>query len=125
MQQPQVTVAAHATSPTPGSGEFRVETPPKQVALAMDRLSHARRLIADIRLSADRLLEALFVAADRLPYQSEKPLNLILKEEASMHQHLENLRTVGPGWLSRPLQTKRDGFSPTLKIILVLKSLEL
>eukprot|EP00268_Persea_americana_P045751 TRINITY_DN4684_c0_g1_i3.p1 TRINITY_DN4684_c0_g1~~TRINITY_DN4684_c0_g1_i3.p1 ORF type:complete len:422 (-),score=82.59 TRINITY_DN4684_c0_g1_i3:1917-3182(-) len=95
MQQPQATVAAPATSPTPGSGEFPVEAPPKQVALAMDRLSHAGRLIADIRLGADRLLEALFVAADRLPHQSEKPLNLILKEEASMRQYLEDLRTVG------------------------------
>lgn len=94
-QPPQATVAAVATAPSPDSGEFPAEAPPKQVALAMDRLSHAGRLIADIRLGADRLLEAIFVAADRLPHQSEKPIHLIIKEEESMRKHLEDLRTVG------------------------------
>ncbi|XWS59390.1 hypothetical protein CRYUN_Cryun08bG0117700 [Craigia yunnanensis] len=50
---------ATSTAPSSTTGE----APPKQVALAMDRLGQASRLIADIRLGADRLLETLFVAA--------------------------------------------------------------
>lgn len=69
------------------------DAPPKQVAMALERLGQASRLIADIRLGADRLLEALFVAAQ--PQHSSKPLHLILKEEASMRQHLQDLRSVG------------------------------
>ncbi|XP_058078912.1 mediator of RNA polymerase II transcription subunit 27 isoform X2 [Magnolia sinica] len=98
MQQSHPPPAA-TTTPTgpPESGDSTAEAPPKQVALAMDRLSSAGRLIADIRLGADRLLEALFVvaAAARPHSQSDKPLRLILKEEASMRQHLQDLRTVG------------------------------
>ncbi|KAG9451096.1 hypothetical protein H6P81_011061 [Aristolochia fimbriata] len=95
MQQSSAVAAAlPAPANAPESGDMPAEAPPKQVALAMDRLAHAARLIADIRLGADRLLEALFVAAD-LPHQSEKPLHLILKEESSMRQHLQDLRTVG------------------------------
>ncbi|CAK9145979.1 unnamed protein product [Ilex paraguariensis] len=81
----------HAAA-TPESKESSTEAPPKQVAQAMDRLAHAGRLIADIRLGADRLLEALFVSAQ--PHQSSKPLQLIVKEEASMRQCLQDLRTV-------------------------------
>lgn len=99
MQQSQAPIGSATTAAAtsqPESSEFAAEAPPKQVALAMDRLSHAGRLIADIRLGADRLLEALFVAADRLPQQStEKSVNLILKEEASMRQHLQDLRSLG------------------------------
>ncbi|CAN6577285.1 unnamed protein product [Malus baccata var. baccata] len=58
----------------------------------MDRLSQAVRLIADIRLDADRLLETLFLAAQ--PHQSSKPLHLFLNEDASMRQHLIDLRSV-------------------------------
>lgn len=64
-----------------------------QVALAMDRLSQAARLIADIRIGADRLLEALFMASH--PHQCTKPLQFFAKEDASMRQHLENLRSIG------------------------------
>lgn len=74
------------------SGE---EAPPKQVATAMEKLSQAGRLIADIRVGADRLLEALFVAAAQPPQSSKPPLLLILKEEASMRRHLQDLRTLG------------------------------
>lgn len=70
------------------------EAPPKQVAQAMERLSEAGRLIADIRLGADRLLEALFEAGSE-PHQSSKPLQFILKEESSMRLHLQDLRTIG------------------------------
>ncbi|KAF8403470.1 hypothetical protein HHK36_011574 [Tetracentron sinense] len=91
-QQAQAPVAGTPQPEPPESGESPGEAPPKQVALAMDRLGHAARLIADIRIGADRLLEALFIAAQ--PHQSNKPMNLILKEEASMRQHLQDLRTV-------------------------------
>jgi hypothetical protein len=87
------TVMATTTATTSSSPPPSGEAPPKQVALAMDRLGNAARLIADIRLGADRLLEALFVAAQ--PHQSTKPLHLFLKEDSSMRQHLQDLRSVG------------------------------
>ncbi|KAF3643256.1 Mediator of RNA polymerase II transcription subunit 27 [Capsicum annuum] len=95
MQQPAV--SPHTTV-VPGtsaadSNEASGDAPPKQVAMALERLGQASRLIADVRLGADRLLEALFVAAQ--PQHSSKPLHLILKEEASMRQHLQDLRSVG------------------------------
>lgn len=96
MQQPQSATATATQNPTaqPSSGgSVTAEAPPKQVALAMDRLAHAARLIADIRLGADRLLEALFVVSQ--PHQSNKPLQLFSTEDASMRQHLQDLRAVG------------------------------
>ncbi|KAK3405719.1 hypothetical protein EUGRSUZ_K02619 [Eucalyptus grandis] len=84
---------APAPGPTPPPvNEPRAEAPPKQVALAMDRLSQAARLIADVRLGADRILEALFVAAQ--PHQSTKPHRSFTKEDASMRQHLQDLRAI-------------------------------
>ncbi|GLT94793.1 hypothetical protein SLE2022_125160 [Rubroshorea leprosula] len=65
------------------------EVPRKQVVLAMERLSHAARLIADIRLGADRHLEALFVAAE--PHKRSRPLDLSSKEDSSLRQHLQDL----------------------------------
>ena len=103
-QQPQATTAMsnqNVVVQTQSSGSTATEAPPKQVALAMDRLSHAARLIADIRLGADRLLEALFVAAQ--PHQSNKPLQLFLNEDASMRQHLQDLRSIGT--VSKPLHS--------------------
>ncbi|KAL5707594.1 Mediator of RNA polymerase II transcription subunit 27 [Ranunculus cassubicifolius] len=100
-QQPLKRESPSSTSPpiqnqnqnqTTTSGE---DAPPKQVAMAMERLSQAGRLIADIRLGADRLLEALFVAAAQPAQSSKPPLHLILKEEASMRRHLQDLRTLG------------------------------
>ncbi|GAA0147492.1 transcription cofactor [Lithospermum erythrorhizon] len=67
--------------------------PPKQVAKAMERLTEAGRLIADIRLGADRLLEALFEAASSS--QPTKPLQFILNQESSMRGHLQDLRVIG------------------------------
>jgi mediator of RNA polymerase II transcription subunit 27 len=92
-QQPmqlQEPPAAASQNPNPPSS---ADAPPKQVALAMERLGQASRLIADVRLGADRLLEALFIAA--VPHQSNKPLQLFVKEDASMRQHLQDLRSVG------------------------------
>lgn len=95
MQQPtpQPHTAAGPGASGAESSQASRDAPPKQVAMALERLGQASRLIADIRLGADRLLEALFVAAQ--PQHSSKPLHLILKEEASMRQHLQDLRSVG------------------------------
>lgn len=92
IQQPSQGQTA-TVSPSTHSPPSPDDAPPKQVALAMDRLGHAARLIADIRLGADRLLEALCVTAQ--PHQSSKPLHLFQKEDASMRQHLLDLRAVG------------------------------
>ncbi|KAK9289931.1 hypothetical protein L1049_008093 [Liquidambar formosana] len=93
-QQSQAVAIPNERQPeTGGSGGSMAEAPPKQVALAMDRLAQAARLIADIRLGADRLLEALFVSAQ--PHQSNKPLHLFMKEDTSIRQHLQDLRSIG------------------------------
>lgn len=88
-QQESLAVANPGANPDPSTAD----APPKQVAVALDRLGQASRLIADIRLGADRLLEALFVAAE--PHQSNKPLNLFIKEDAAMRQHFQDLRSIG------------------------------
>nr|GMD63121.1 mediator of RNA polymerase II transcription subunit 27 [Ipomoea batatas] len=107
MQQATVTAAVPTVSspPQPESNSSTTDAPPKQVAMALERLGQAGRLIADIRLGADRLLEALFVAAH--PQHSAKPANLILKEEASMRQHLQDLRTIGS--FEARLRVRRKG----------------
>lgn len=95
MQQAQAAVSGSVPPPDlPDSGSTTTEAPPKQVALAMDRLARAARLIADIRLGADHLLEALFLAADA-PHHSNKTIQLIIKEEAAMRQHFQDLRALG------------------------------
>ena len=97
-QQLQATAAPFSTStpppPPPSSGGSASEAPPKQVAQAMDKLGQAERIIADIRIGADRLLEALFVAAAQ-PHQGNKPLQVFLKEDACMRQYLQDLRSLG------------------------------
>ncbi|CAI0424682.1 unnamed protein product [Linum tenue] len=84
--EPQAAATPSTSAGQPG------EAPPKQVAMAVDRLAQAARLIADVRIGADRLLEALFFAAQS--HQSDKTLQFLLKEDASMRQHLQDLRTV-------------------------------
>ncbi|KAH6773951.1 mediator of RNA polymerase II transcription subunit [Perilla frutescens var. hirtella] len=88
-----------APPPPPPPAMTATETgdaPPKQVAQALEQLGQAGRLIADVRLGADRLLEALFFVAEKPHHQhSAKCLNLILKEESLMGQHLVNLRAIG------------------------------
>ncbi|KAA8529871.1 hypothetical protein F0562_034525 [Nyssa sinensis] len=108
------------TTSAPESRESTADAPPKQVALAMDRLGHAARLIADIRLGADRLLEALFVAAQ--PHQANKPLHLILKEEASMRQHLQDLRNIGrqledSGVLNESLRSRSNSWGLHMPLV--------
>lgn len=75
------------------SHQSEPDAPPKQVAQAMERLNQAARVIADIRLGADRILEAMFVASN--PRHNDAPLQLFLKEDASMRQHLQDLRSIG------------------------------
>ncbi|XP_042441788.1 mediator of RNA polymerase II transcription subunit 27-like [Zingiber officinale] len=72
-------------------GEASTEAPPKQVALAMERLASAARKIADIRLGADRLLEAIFLATEGPQQSINKTVQLILSEETSMRQHFQDL----------------------------------
>lgn len=87
-------LAAHQ-DPLESAGDATAEAPPKQVALAMERLTRAARVIADIRLGADRLLEALFMAADSRDQSNSKAVEFILKEESSMRQHFQDLRALG------------------------------
>ncbi|PSR91009.1 Mediator of RNA polymerase II transcription subunit like [Actinidia chinensis var. chinensis] len=119
-QKPLQTAATPAHGPSESRDSTTVEAPPKQVAVAMDRLSNAARLIADIRLGADRLLEALFAAAQ--PHQSTKPLHLILKEEASMRQHLQDLRTIGrqledSGVLNESLRSRSNSWGLHMPLV--------
>lgn len=90
MQQPAAPPPAQQPPAPAGNA------PPKQVAQALEQLGQAGRLIADVRLGADRLLEALFFVAEKPHHQySAKCLNLILKEESLMRQYLVNLRAIG------------------------------
>ncbi|GLT37924.1 hypothetical protein SLA2020_122050 [Shorea laevis] len=109
------TTAAVSTPPSTAG-----EAPPKQVALAMERLSHAARLIADIRLGADRLLEALFVAAE--PHKRSKPLDLFIKEDSSMRQHLQDLRSIGKqleesGVLNESLRSRSNSWGLHMPLV--------
>lgn len=92
MQQPAAPPPAQEAAAAGATGD----APPKQVAQALEQLGQAGRLIADVRLGADRLLEALFFMAEKPHHQlSTKCLNLFLKEESLMRQHFHNLRTIG------------------------------
>ncbi|KAF2949521.1 hypothetical protein DAI22_01g116700 [Oryza sativa Japonica Group] len=105
MQQAQASavVAAPVAAAAGATGHqhegARGDAPPKQVAQAMERLGRAGRLIADIRLGADRLLEALFVAGDAPPHSApqhvEKTALAVAQEEAAMHRHFDDLRALG------------------------------
>uniref|UniRef100_A0A6N2N666 Mediator of RNA polymerase II transcription subunit 27 n=1 Tax=Salix viminalis TaxID=40686 RepID=A0A6N2N666_SALVM len=120
IQQPmqlQEPPAAASQNPNPPSS---TDAPPKQVALAMERLGQASRLIADVRLGADRLLEALFIAA--VPHQRTKPLQLFVKEDASMRQHLQDLRSVGrqleeSGVLNETLRSRSNSWGLHLPVV--------
>ncbi|GLT24888.1 hypothetical protein SLA2020_000510 [Shorea laevis] len=116
--QHQLQPQTPATVSTPPSTTG--EAPPKQVALAMERLSHAARLIADIRLGADRLLEALFVAAE--PHKRSKPLDLFIKEDSSMRQHLQDLRSIGnqleeSGVLNESLRSRSNSWGLHMPLV--------
>ncbi|KAM7266054.1 hypothetical protein ACFE04_003737 [Oxalis oulophora] len=78
---------------TPEEEEVESDAPPKQVAVAMERLSQAARLIADIRIGADRLIEALFGSVGT--NTSHRPTHYFADEDASMRQHFNDLRAIG------------------------------
>ncbi|KAL9670160.1 hypothetical protein QQ045_007711 [Rhodiola kirilowii] len=71
--QPSVTAAGAPTN----------DAPPKQ----------AGRVIADIRLGVDRVLEALFVSSDH--HQTNTQVNLFVKEDAAIRHHLQDLHAIG------------------------------
>ncbi|KAK9051205.1 hypothetical protein SSX86_027831 [Deinandra increscens subsp. villosa] len=121
--QPPLQSAGDLIASPPESQATSTDAPPKQVALAMDRLANAARLIADIRLGADRLLEALFIAGEQ-PHQSgsNKPLNLIVQEGASMRQYLQDLRTIGrqlqdSGVLNESLRSRSNSWGLHMPLV--------
>ncbi|CAN8270017.1 unnamed protein product [Cochlearia groenlandica] len=111
LQQPQL----HQNT-----AESESDAPPKQVAQAMERLNQAGRVIADIRLGADRILEAMFVASH--PRQTDMPLQLFLKEDASMRQHLQDLRLIGKkleesGVLTESLRSRSNSWGLHMPLV--------
>ncbi|XP_062190577.1 mediator of RNA polymerase II transcription subunit 27-like [Phragmites australis] len=100
-QAQAVVVAQSAVAPAAGHTYDPAggDAPPKQVAQAMERLGRAGRLIADIRLSGDRLLEALFVAGGAPPYNAhqhaDRTARAVTQEEAAMRRHFQDLRALG------------------------------
>ncbi|PNX55997.1 mediator of RNA polymerase II transcription subunit 27-like protein, partial [Trifolium pratense] len=95
-QQHQATAAAtiSTTTTTTSTGGFTAEAPPKQVAIAMEKLGQAERIIADIRIGADRLLEALFISAGQPHQGNNKPIQVFVKEHECMQQHFQDLRSL-------------------------------
>ncbi|VVA96940.1 unnamed protein product [Arabis nemorensis] len=93
MQTLQQSQILHNSADAPNNQSESDDAPPKQVAQAMERLNQAARVIADIRLGADRILEAMFVASQ--PRHTDTPLQLFIREDASMRQHLQDLRLIG------------------------------
>ncbi|GAU42599.1 hypothetical protein TSUD_49480, partial [Trifolium subterraneum] len=93
-QQQQATLAP-TISTTTSTGGFTSEAPPKQVAIAMEKLGQAERIIADIRIGADRLLEALFISTGQPHQGSNKPIQVFVKEHECMQQHFQDLRSLG------------------------------
>ncbi|KAK9699337.1 hypothetical protein RND81_08G168200 [Saponaria officinalis] len=96
--QQQTPSASTTTTTTAAATVDRTgQAPPKQVAKAMERLGQASRLISDIRIAADRLLEALFISADSSSSSSSssKLVQFIATEESAMRQHLNDLRNLG------------------------------
>ncbi|KAK7244810.1 hypothetical protein RIF29_39637 [Crotalaria pallida] len=115
MQQTQQFTAAPISTSTPppsSGGSVADEAPPKQVALAMDKLGQAERIIADIRIGADRILEALFLTSSQ-PLHGNKPLQIFIREDASMRQYFQDLRSLGKeldesGVLSESIRSRKD-----------------
>jgi mediator of RNA polymerase II transcription subunit 27 len=97
-EQPQHQATAAptiSTTTTTSTGGFTAEAPPKQVAIAMEKLGQAERIIADIRIGADRLLEALFISAGQPHQGNNKPIQIFVKENECMQQHFQDLRSLG------------------------------
>eukprot|EP00252_Welwitschia_mirabilis_P023501 TRINITY_DN6654_c0_g1_i1.p1 TRINITY_DN6654_c0_g1~~TRINITY_DN6654_c0_g1_i1.p1 ORF type:complete len:490 (+),score=90.73 TRINITY_DN6654_c0_g1_i1:164-1633(+) len=71
--------------------------PPKQVALAMERLAQAGWLIAQLRICADRLVDAIFRTSSirNADPSSSKWVQVIAYEEGLLRKYLEELRILG------------------------------
>ncbi|CAG7882293.1 unnamed protein product, partial [Brassica rapa] len=99
------------------------DAPPKQVAQAMDRLNQAARAIADIRLGADRIFEAVFLTSHpRTSSTTDTSLQLLLKEDASMRQHLQDLRSIGKkleesGVLTESLRSRSNSWGLHMPLV--------
>lgn len=81
----------------PGDSESSQAAPPKQVAQAMERLAHLGRLIAQVRLGADRLMEAIFTGGDikMKDPDSNRAAQLVVSEEEATRRCLDEIRTTG------------------------------
>ncbi|KAJ0233983.1 Mediator of RNA polymerase II transcription subunit 27 [Hirschfeldia incana] len=106
--------------PLAANNQSEPDAPPKQVAQAMERLNQAARVIADIRLGADRILEAMFVASN--PRHNDVPLQLFLREDASMRQHLQDLRSIGKkleesGVLTESLRSRSNSWGLHMPLV--------
>ncbi|CAO2816141.1 unnamed protein product [Amaranthus hypochondriacus] len=104
----------------PLMAETTGDAPPKQVAMAMGRLSQAARLIADIRIGVDRVLEALLLPTES--DQRSKNANLIHKEDSSMRQHLQDLRNIGrqlesSGVLNEALRSRSNSWGLHMPLV--------
>lgn len=79
-----------------GDSESSQAAPPKQVAQAMERLAHLGRLIAQVRLGADRLMEAIFTGGDikMKDPDSNRAAQLVVSEEEATRRCLDEIRTT-------------------------------
>ncbi|KAF5750584.1 mediator of RNA polymerase II transcription subunit 27-like [Tripterygium wilfordii] len=119
-QEPQQQEEAQAKPNPDPPPQSKTDAPPKQVAMALDRLGQAGRLIADVRLGADLLLEALFAAAE--PHQINKPLHFFIKEDVSMRQRLQDLRSIGrqleeSGVLNESLRSRSNSWGLHMPLV--------
>lgn len=80
-----------------GDSESSQAAPPKQVAQAMERLAQMGRLIAQVRLGADRLMEALFEGnyIKMKDPDSDKAAQLVVSEDIATRRCLDEIRTIG------------------------------
>ncbi|KAG2297691.1 hypothetical protein Bca52824_044360 [Brassica carinata] len=104
------------------NSQSELEAPPKQVAQAMERLNQAARVIADIRLGADRVFEALFLTSHPRTSTTDTSLQLLLKEDASMRQHLHDLRSIGKkleesGVLTESLRSRSNSWGLHMPLV--------
>lgn len=68
------------------------DAPPKQVALAMERLGEASRLFADIRIGVDQLLEVVINLSEQ---ETKTAMDLIVKADSSIRRHFQDLLILG------------------------------
>ena len=86
--------AAASQNPNPPSS---TDAPPKQVALAMERLGQTSRLTADVRLGAGCLLEALSLL--QFLTREINPCNCLLKKMLPYANTSKDLRSVASRFL--------------------------